>query len=155
MKAGLFFFGVVVGGALLAGAAVFGLLNLGNQVPKVNAAKPPLSCKDNTQKCEVAVYVDCSTTPCTLSVDYDYTIVNTDKKDIKLTWQLQDAAFAFTDKGIEIPDGGDQFEDCHPEGSGQRFRCKDKNQHFGLYKYKINVTGPKPVDSLDPWVVND
>lgn len=150
-RAGMFFVGLVIGGVLLAGAAALGLLSLGTQTPKASA-KPPLECKDSAQNCQVAVYVDCSTTPCTLSVDYDYTIVNTNKQEIKLTWQLQDSAYKFT--SIDFSDGT-EFQDCNPEGSGQKYRCKDKNTKFGLHKYTIKVTGPKSVTSLDPWVVND
>lgn len=153
-RIGLFVVGLVVGGALLAVAAALGLLTLGTQVPKPQPGKPPLQCTDAGGPCQVAVYVDCSSNPCTLSVDHDYTIVNTNKTPIQLTWQLQDSNFAFADNGIEFPAGAD-VDNCHKEGTGQRFRCNDKNPQFAIYKYKINVTGTKPVTSLDPWVVND
>jgi hypothetical protein len=154
LKTASFVIGLVVGGVLLAGAVALGLLNLGRQGPPTALAKPPLQCKDPAGPCQVAVSVDCSATPCTLSVDAEYIIVNTNKAPIQLTWQLQNSSYAFTDNGIVFPAGAD-IENCHKEGSGQRFRCLDKNPKFDVYKYTINVTGPNQVTALDPWVVND
>jgi hypothetical protein len=151
-----FVVGLVVGGAALAAAVALGVLTLGPhgaQGLKV-AAKQPLICRDAAAQCQNHVSVNCDSSPCTLSVDYDYTIVGTGKAPILLTWQLETSGYAFADNGIQFP-AGTPFENCHKEGTGQRFRCLDKNPQFDVHKYTINVTGPNPVTALDPWVVND
>jgi hypothetical protein len=152
-KIASFVIGLVIGGAALAAAVAFGILTLGSQAPKV-AGKGPLECRNAAGPCQNHVSVNCDSASCTLSVDYDYTIVATKNAPIELTWQLETSGYVFTDNGIQFP-AGTPFENCHKEGTGQRFRCLDKNPAFDLYKYTINVTGSKPVTALDPWVVND
>ena len=107
---------------------------------------------DGSAKCEVKVMVDCSSAGCQVSVDHDLVVV-IDKKQLDIAWLLPNGSeYTFPENGVAFVDSKD-FE-CKADGK-LKFVCKDKHSKFGAWKYTINVTGPRTVPPLDPWVIND
>ena len=162
--------GAVVGIAVLGGAATLGLIPLGIKVVRVSekpTIPPLLACTDPKKKCEVTVTLDCPADQniCSLSVNYDPIVANTgpgnplgNNQDPGITWVLSDVTgnYKFVDTDIQVlGDDSNEFQDCKAIAGGKRFRCKDMNSKFGVFKYVVHVTGPKSVTTLDPWVVND
>ena len=98
-------------------------------------------------------------------MNYDPIVANTgpgnplgNNQDPGITWVLSDVTgnYKFVDTDIQVlGDDSNEFQDCKAIAGGKRFRCKDMNSKFGVFKYVVHVTGPKSVTTLDPWVVND
>jgi hypothetical protein len=137
--------------AAIVSACVLGCATPGPFHPSERMAKKN-EC-DGSKKCEVVVDVKCYFT-CALQIEYDVVVV-TGKKKTDVSWKLAaDSPYTFPATGIVIADAGDEFK-CGVETDPHTFTCKNNHGKFGVYKYTINVTGPRPVDPLDPWMVND
>jgi len=165
---------------LAAAIAVFVLIGCG-QVQKQPPAGPAsrasvpkskaLHC-DGTGVCKLSVWVDCSTSPCTIGIDSEFTVVASQVKP-NIDWEITkpndathptpaDVQFAPNDKGIVFPGDSTQvFSDCKSNGADARkFSCKDNQTDSGIYVYKyivtiVDKTGAKAVTPLDPWVINN
>jgi hypothetical protein len=89
-----------------------------------------------------------------ITVDPEYLIVNNQRNStIIVTWELP-ASSGYKLEKVEVPEGGTEIDGCHAEGP-QRWQCNNKHTTFGVYKYKITVSGQPPVPVYDPWIVND
>ncbi len=135
---------------LLAGCTVMN--------PRVERAAKRLDC-DGSKECTVMVTVKCPRYfECDMSVDYDLILVRGRNREVDIHWKLEgDNGAEFASNAIVIENS---VFDCTAEAK-DRHSCKDKHPEFGVFKYVINVTvkdsmfGPRGVQSLDPWVVND
>lgn len=163
---------------LAAAIAAFVLIGCAHQLAPVGhgtkTAAPKskaLNC-DGTGACKLSVWVDCSTTPCTIGIDSEFAVVASQLKP-NIDWEITkandathptpaDFQFPTNDKGIVFPgDSSHQvFSDCKSNGmDARKFSCKDNQTDSGIYAYKYNVTivdktGAKAVTPLDPWVIN-
>ena len=89
-------------------------------------------------------------------VNQEPIVIPNNEKDTWITWQLPvDSTYSFPADGIVIANAGDEFK-CNLEADKKRFACKDKNSKSGKYKYTIKVIdGSKPLEPLDPFIMND
>jgi hypothetical protein len=126
--------------------------------PRVERVAKKLDC-DGSKECAITVTVTCERFfGCDTSVDHDLILVLGRNRPVDIRWKLEG------EKGAEFASNGIVVEnsvfDCKPEGR-DRFSCTDKHPDFGVYKYAINVTvkdgvfGPRGVQSLDPWIINN
>jgi hypothetical protein len=116
---------------------------------------------DGGTDCEAWSFaVTCQANSCQLEDAPDITVKNSQAGPTKLIFRLPS-----TISGLQFdPNTGIQFDDtgfeCKPhEGKGLAFRCIDKAGKTSIfsrgYKYTVNVVrNGKPLDPLDPWVVN-
>lgn len=105
------------------------------------------------QTCDLQVAVACSSGVCVASIDKG-TVQVPQGNSPNIIWQLQNPAYTFPSNGIVIANGGTEFDNCHVEANGRRFKCHDKHTKAGRYKYTVNITGSPAVPPLDPFVDN-
>jgi hypothetical protein len=105
-------------------------------------------------QCKVLVSVDCVALMfCKIAVDSDTVNVPPGISPV-IEWEVVTPGYAFTDNGIAISAGGDEFM-CHAQGADRRrFMCNDRHTKPGNYKYTITLTGIPTVLPLDPWIAN-
>ncbi len=105
-------------------------------------------------QCKVQVSVDCVALMfCRISVDNNTVNVPRGNSPV-IEWEVVTPGYAFTDNGIAISAGGDEFM-CRPMGADRRrFMCNDRHTKPGDYKYTITLTGLPTVLPLDPWIAN-
>lgn len=140
--------------AVLGSSVMFGCATLGGSG---SSKLPPVGfgCT-SAQQCRVQVSVDCSQTPCRLTIPDAQQIV--EAKGFDVVWEIVPATGPYLFKhqdGIffKTPEGKNAFS-CHPEANDARFSCHgDKNRN--AYEYGIELVGPQPVTVLDPWIVNN
>lgn len=114
---------------------------------------------DGTKSCTVAVSVTCPGDPqihCDIAADPELIILRSSKGFDKITWELPKGDFTFppsTDSSPGIDIDSTAF-DCKEDGT-LKYVCQSKRREFGVFKYTINLKGPRKVDPLDPWVVNN
>jgi hypothetical protein len=112
------------------------------------APRPSAKECNGTGNCTVNV----SVVDLTIRTDPEYIIFNNGRNnEIKIKWEMQTSGYAID--AVEIPDGGDEFFGCGPEGN--HFSCRNRHKTFGVYKYTIKVRGQPSVPPRDPWMVND
>lgn len=99
--------------------------------------------------------------------------------EVVITWHLPwGTNYTFDEKGVEIngrfvretnvlregllqqtfvlDPRQDEIGNCSRSKDGLEFSCVNRNTKPGRYKYTIRVRdGTKPLDPLDPWLVND
>ena len=89
-------------------------------------------------------------------VNQEPIIIPRNDKDKTITWNLpKDSPYSFPADGIVIDNAGEEFK-CHLGEDKKKFACKNKNSKPGKYKYTVKVMdGAKPLEPLDPVIVND
>jgi hypothetical protein len=146
--------------SLLSGAVLCALLVGCQSAPmKAFAKGTKLDC-DGTSNCTVAVAAICDSDPqkkCDITADPDLVILRSSKGVDKITWLLAQGSDYFfpprTDPtpGVEIDNAA---FDCKEDGKW-KYVCTSTTKDFGVFKYTINLRGPRKVNPLDPWVVNN
>jgi len=139
-------------------AACFLLAGCAEMHPRVERVAKKLDC-DGSKECAITVTVSClHFFGCDISVDHDLVLVLGRNRPVDIRWKLEGEKGAeFASNGIVVQNS---VFDCKPEGK-ERFSCTDKHPDFGVYKYAVNVTikdslfGPRGVQSLDPWIINN
>jgi hypothetical protein len=137
--------------ALLAGAVVSGC----GPVRSDAKMHPPITstCR-NARQCEVPVTVDCHMSPCTITIPDAQKVMAT--KGFDVIWYIAPGSepFLFKNPGGVFFKDPQAVWDCGREEHGARFRCKPRHKDETGQRYGIDLVGPKPVNVLDPWIVN-
>ena len=115
---------------------------------------------DGTKRCEIFVTVTCpeGAAACSATVDPKVAVILGRGRVERITWTMDGApGFQFTDQGIVIDNSVDNPDfKCDPLGhQTTTFTCTDKHSQLALVSYSVNITGVKPVSSVDPWIVNN
>jgi hypothetical protein len=117
-------------------------------------APQSIECSGNSPTCELWVGVQCGVA-CSAAVNYEVVVLAAGNKGA-ITWKLDkgaiEAGFSFAKDAIGIDRKA--FE-CGMLEEGRLFRCTKIRPGFGVFKYTVNVIGPRAVPPLDPWVVSE
>lgn len=141
--------------AVLVSLAMFGCSSLS---PTMSSLKKPELGYDciSAEQCRVQVSVDCSVTPCQITIPDKQQIVVAN--GFQVVWEIVPTAgqlYLFKHDGgifFKTPEGQHAF-DCHPEENDARYKCHG-NQNRNAYEYGIGLVGSPPASILDPWIVN-
>jgi len=110
----------------------------------------------SAEQCRVQVSVDCSVTPCQITIPDDQQIAVAN--GFNVVWEIVSAtgqSYLFKHDGgifFKTSEGQHAF-DCHPEDNDARYKCHG-NQNRNAYEYGIELVGSPPATILDPWIVN-
>ena len=121
-------------------------------------AESKLECKEGGPACEVTVTVSCSEA-CATSVNANLVVVykGTDGRRPVIKWSLEaPAGYDFAADGIAVyADDSRPSPDFHCQATQKgHFQCEDAHAAFGVFKYKVTITGANPPPPLDPWIIN-
>lgn len=75
-----------------------------------------------------------------------------------IVWRLQTPGYRFAPDGIVFDAAGSSRHDCRITANGRGFRCVKLGHVSGAeYKYDVKLVRDdgRPLEPLDPWIVND
>jgi hypothetical protein len=116
---------------------------------------PPVTCH-SAQQCTVPVEVNCTASPCAITVQSQY--LNMAANGFAVVWEIvakPGQSYKFKNPGgifLKTAAGQQAFH-CDAEMNDAKFSCHG-NRDSKTYEYGIELVGSPPVSKLDPWIVN-
>jgi hypothetical protein len=136
--------------AAVSASLLYGCAPLSIKTPPA----PSLNC-NSAANCIVPVNVDCTSTPCTITVGY----ANVALHGFAVVWEIVEKSgqsYQFKNpSGVFFKTaGGTSAFNCHAQMNNKQYRCQG-NRDGQTYVYGIELVGTPSVNPLDPWIVNN
>lgn len=136
--------------AVVCASLLYGCAPLSTKTPPT----PSLNC-NSPATCVVPVEVNCTSTPCTVTVGH----ANVALHGFAVVWEIVEKSgqsYRFKNPGgvfFKTAGGTSAFR-CHAQMNEKQYSCQG-NRDGQPYEYGIELVGTPPVSTLDPWIVNN